>query len=249
MNKGGEPERDDYGLPPVDIEVPNDARELDADVQAYYREMRALRRQARSRRWRLNGSAGVLQRTSPVMPLIAGCLVLAMLSGMVLTMFTANSYLNGASRSASPGSRGSARVGATFVSGVQLPSTQIDVGGGAPVAVSSLRMAALAVIPRHCGCDPVVRTLLKQAGSVGVAVYLVGSPGSQGEIGRLAAGKQAGPVYPATDVRNVLLSSYPSGLTVLLVDSRGGATAVTGLQPRFSLQRRLAKLASRPPGR
>jgi hypothetical protein len=240
VNKGGEPERDDYGLPPVDIEVPDDARELDADVQAYHREIRALRRQARSRRWRLTGSDGVLRRTGLVMPLVAGCLVLAMLSGMVLTMFTANSHLNGASL-------GSARFGAPFP--VRLPSKQIDVHGKPPVIVSSLRVAALAVIPRNCGCDLLVRTLLKQAGTAGVAVYLVGPPGSQGYISRLASGRQAGPVYPATDARDVLLSSYPTVLTVLLVDWRGNATAVPGLQPGFRLQHQLARLPSRRPGR
>ena len=42
VNLGGEPERDDSGLPPVDIVVPDDARELERDVQAYRREQRAL---------------------------------------------------------------------------------------------------------------------------------------------------------------------------------------------------------------
>ena len=39
MNTGGDQGRDDYGLPPVDIEVPDDARELARDVQAYRREL------------------------------------------------------------------------------------------------------------------------------------------------------------------------------------------------------------------
>jgi hypothetical protein len=232
VKQGGEPERDDYGLPPVDIEVPNDASELDADVQAYQREMRALRRQVRSQRWRLTGYGSVLERTGLIMPLIAGCLVLALLSGVVLTMFTAHAYRGGAS---------------SHVSGVRvrLASTQIDLAGKVPVLVSSLRVAAVAVIPRNCGCNVVVRTLLRQARSADVAVFLVGSPGSQGEISRLASGSQAGPVYPATDRHEALLSSYPTGLTVLLVDWRGKATAVK-LRPGFQLRRQLVGLASRP---
>src|SRR5215470_5493398 len=50
VNNGGDPGRDDYGLPPVDIEVPNDARELDRDVHAYYRELRSLRRRVLARK-------------------------------------------------------------------------------------------------------------------------------------------------------------------------------------------------------
>src|SRR5215468_10026340 len=49
VNIGGDPGRDDYGLPPVDIEIPDDARELDRDVQAYRRELRALRWRRRTR--------------------------------------------------------------------------------------------------------------------------------------------------------------------------------------------------------
>ena len=72
MNLGGEPERDDSGLPPVDIEIPDDARELDRDVQAYRRELRARRR--RERRMRLHAP---LTRDGVVLPLLASCLTVA----------------------------------------------------------------------------------------------------------------------------------------------------------------------------
>ena len=90
MNQGGEPGHDDYGLPRVDIKVPDDARELERDVQAYYRELRALRRRDRSRRWR-----APLHRSGVVIPLVAGCLVLAMIASMVLTMFSSNPDFSG----------------------------------------------------------------------------------------------------------------------------------------------------------
>ena len=41
------PGRDDGGLPPVNIVVPDDARDLDRDVLAYRRELRAKRRRQR----------------------------------------------------------------------------------------------------------------------------------------------------------------------------------------------------------
>jgi hypothetical protein len=83
VNVGGEPDRDDSGLPPVDIEIPDDARELDRDVQAYHRELRAQRRRLRARRlhWPLT-------KDGMVLPLLAGCLVLALISGTLLTLFT-----------------------------------------------------------------------------------------------------------------------------------------------------------------
>ena len=49
MDVGGDPGRDDYGLPPIDVVIPDDARELDRDVQAYQRELRAQRRRQRAR--------------------------------------------------------------------------------------------------------------------------------------------------------------------------------------------------------
>jgi hypothetical protein len=84
VNVGGEPDRDDFGLPPVDIEIPDDARELDRDVQAYRRELRALRRQMRIGRLH-----APLTRDGLVLPLLAGCLAMVLISGVLLTVFTA----------------------------------------------------------------------------------------------------------------------------------------------------------------
>jgi hypothetical protein len=84
VDVGGEPERDDFGLPPVDIQVPDDARELERDMQAYHRELRAERRHRRARRL-----GGPLARNGMVLPLLAGCLVLALVSGTLLTLFSA----------------------------------------------------------------------------------------------------------------------------------------------------------------
>ena len=88
MNPGGEPERDDTGLPPVDIEIPDDARELDRDVQATAASSAARRAAARVR---LRGS---LARDGIVMPLLACCLIFALITGTLLTVFTATSDQN-----------------------------------------------------------------------------------------------------------------------------------------------------------
>src|SRR5215469_7630843 len=83
VNNGGDPGRDDYGLPPVDIEVPDDARELDREVQAYHRELRSLRRRLLARKL-----YGPLTRDGMVLPLLAGCLALTLLAATLLTVFT-----------------------------------------------------------------------------------------------------------------------------------------------------------------
>ena len=83
VNTGGDPGRDDYGLPPVDIEIPDDARELDRDVHAYYRELRSRRRRVLAKK-----VYGPLASDGMVLPLLAGCLALTLLAATLLTVFT-----------------------------------------------------------------------------------------------------------------------------------------------------------------
>src|SRR5580658_480195 len=90
VKSSGEPDRDDTGLPRVDVEIPDDARELDRDVQAYYRELKAERRQ--QRRMRMHGA---LARDGMVIPLLVCCLIFALVTGTLLTLFTATSIDQG----------------------------------------------------------------------------------------------------------------------------------------------------------
>lgn len=68
---------------PLDIQIPDDARELDRDVLAYHRELRARRRRSRLRRL-----------TSPfagqgtVMPLLASILAVCLVAGAMLSVAT-----------------------------------------------------------------------------------------------------------------------------------------------------------------
>jgi hypothetical protein len=69
--------------PPLDIQIPDDARELERDVLAYHRELRARRRRHRLRRL-----------TSPfagqgtVMPLLASILAVCLVAGAMLSVAT-----------------------------------------------------------------------------------------------------------------------------------------------------------------
>jgi len=86
-----EPGRDDGSLPPVHIEIPDDARELARDVLAYRRELRARRRRQRFARLfgplRRHGFGG----QAAIMPLIVTCVALSMLAGAMLSVVAVSS--------------------------------------------------------------------------------------------------------------------------------------------------------------
>lgn len=260
MNQGGEPGHDDYGLPRVDIQVPDDARELYRDVQAYHRELRALRRHERSRRWR-----APLRRSGMIVPLIAGCLVLAMIAGMVLTMFSANPYFSGttgqeqAAPRAGNAGRATGRTGPASPASASQSATGTPSGGPSPVAslllvgktisVAGKRVTgtALAYVPAKCRCTTLVGRLLEQAVSAGVTIYLIGGRGSLTELNSLASASAKGTAKVAIDADNELRSAYrPSGLTILLVDSRGGVTVAPKLRSHFQMVRKLRSLRLAP---
>src|SRR5579863_10144220 len=105
VNAGGDPGRDDYGLPPVDIEVPDDARELARDVLAYHREQRSRRRRRLARRF-----FGPLTRDGMVLPLLAGCLALTLVAATLLTVFTARQPIVSLRPTRPPSGSSAARV-------------------------------------------------------------------------------------------------------------------------------------------
>ena len=233
MNSGSEPERDDTGLPPVDIEIPDDARELDRDVQAYYREQRAQRRQLR--RSRLHG---FLSKDGIVLPLLASCLILALITGTLLTVFTAASdqgfpTLPGtggqASSTIKPTNRptGSASTGGTSTrpstgattagnrppavhaagpaTPIALPDTALLIGA-TPVQLRSLSRAVLVLVPTGCSsCAATVMSLAQFAASAHARAYLVATTRQLPAIAGL--------------VRSV--NRQPRAAITLAVDSRG----------------------------
>jgi hypothetical protein len=89
--------------PPLDIQIPDDARELDRDVLAYHRELRAQRRRHRLRRL-----AGPLKPFAPfaahgsVIPLLASILAVCLVAGAMLSVATFSPATTPADRKASP---------------------------------------------------------------------------------------------------------------------------------------------------
>ena len=80
MNPGGESGWDE---PPLDIQIPDDARELERDVLAYHRELRATRR-----RRRLHTLTRPFAGQGTVMPLLASILAVCLVAGAMLSVAT-----------------------------------------------------------------------------------------------------------------------------------------------------------------
>lgn len=237
MNAGGDPDRDDFGLPPVDIEIPDDARELDRDVQAYQRELRAVRRRQRAGRLR-----APLTREGMVLPLLAGCLILALITSTLLIMFAAD-------QTGMPEQPGHVAVptappkrSAAGQIDEPLPAGEIVVAG-TPVALRSVAgPAMLALVPLDCKCAPTLRELATRAAQARVPVYLVAANGGAQQLAALAPRPGPGTVTLAEDTAGVLFRTYGrSGVTEILVRPNG-LVAAFGRLPQASLDTGLRQL-------
>jgi hypothetical protein len=227
VNPGAEPGRDDSGLPPVGIEIPDDARELDRDVIAYRRERRALRRRARMQR-----ALRPFRGHGAILPLIASCVALSMLAGAMLSVFT----ISPASAPVKPS--GSAST-------VSLPSGTVLVNGR-PTQLRGLTGAALALVPANCQCDTALKQLTAQASRARVNVYFVGTTSAMTDVNRLARTDGPGAASAVEDQGNVLHTAYrPDGLTVILVRPDTTTIVHRRLGPSVQLEAELSTLSGR----
>jgi len=242
VSRGGEPERDDYGLPPVDIEIPDDARELERDVQAYRRELRALSRQRLLRR-----IGGPIARDGMVLPLLASCLALTLLAGTLLTMFTTRRADAPVSQAQTPTTPQSASPGVGQVGG-PLPASTVQANGQA-VELRTVRAAVLALIPVGCHCVTAAKRVSSQARAANLAVYLVAVGTSLQQVKAIAPPGRDATIVLATDTHGALGRAYhPSGLTVVLVDQVGSVRSVQpNLRPSVQLGSSLRALGHRTP--
>jgi hypothetical protein len=237
VNPGGEPGRDDGGLPPADVDIPDDARELQRDVLAYHREQRALRRRARWSRL-----LGPLRQHGAILPLIASCVALSMLAGTLLSVF---SISPAAAPTRSLGPSSGAVTGSTPVDETtSLPQGTVYVAGQA-TAVRGLVHAVLVLVPSGCGCQQAVEQVAAQAAHAGVKrLYFVGTTEGMTDVTQLTRTAGLGTAVAVKDAANVLGAAYhPAGLTIVLVR----ADATTSVQRhlvagQFQLTGRLREL-------
>jgi hypothetical protein len=233
-----EPGRDDGNLPPVNVVVPDDARDLDRDVLAYRREMRAKRRRQRVTRLfrpfrgpRYGGSTAVI-------PLIAICLAISLVGGALLSVAT----MSPASAPTLSGSQPSATPGVPAVKPAPLPAGSVQVDGTA-VPVRSLVTSAIAIIPAGCDCGTALRRLAGQAVAAHVKLYFAAAGAEISQLASLTAGYGDGAAVAAADTGSVLTDAYrPTGLTVLLVYKDATAVVRRTLSPDFQLTPALLEL-------
>jgi hypothetical protein len=238
VNVGGDPGQDDYGLPPVDVEIPDDARELDRDVQAYRRELRAQRRRMVASRL-----SGPFMRDGVALPVIAGCLALTLLAGALLAVFTADrSPFGPVPHATTAQARYSPAPGE--IDGL-LPDT-IVVVDGQPVSLRDLAgpVLVLALIPPSCRCLAHLRRLAGQAAAAGAETYLAATDGTRDQA--LSKEVHPGRGTVLQDPHNALATTYrPATLTAIVVRADGTvASIVADPAGGFQLQAELASLSS-----
>lgn len=237
VSPGGGPDRDDTGLPPVDVEIPDDARELDRDVQAYHREQRAQRRRRRGGRLQ-----NVLPGDGMVMPLLICCLIFALITGTLLTFFTSTSLdqagLPGSGtkpggKPASPGASATTPAPPAATAAPSLARAPVRLAGRAR-AVATLGPAVLLVAPQGCSCNAAISTVAALASKAHDAVYLVSGSGPSAALpASLGHG-----LKPVTDVSGALAGTgyQHAGLTAILVTRTGAVSYAQQLQSGASLQ-------------
>jgi hypothetical protein len=233
-----EPGRDDGNLPPVNIVVPDDARELDRDVLAYHRELRAKRR--RQRLVRLFGPFHLspFGGHAAIIPVIAACLAICLVGGALLSVMTMSpasaptlsSPPLPAQPSLSPGDL------------TELPTGSVQLGAHT-VPVRSLVTSTIALVPANCNCGPELGRLAGQAAAAHVGLYFAGAGAVISQLPSLVALYGDGVAVAAADYDNVLTLAYhPTGLTVLLVFKDARAEVVKELPADFQLAPTLREL-------
>ena len=142
MNPGGGSGWDES---PLDIQIPDDARELDRDVLAYHRELRAERRRNRMRRL-----AGPFAGNGTVMPVLASILAVCLVAGAMLSVATfspATSPAEQTPRPATAAPHSTAPVRPSATSGATAGPSATSSSGISPSATGPSGTSAAATGP------------------------------------------------------------------------------------------------------
>jgi hypothetical protein len=240
VRQDGDPERDDYGLPRVEVIIPDDARELDRDLIAYRREERQRRRRQRMRRL-----TGPFTRYGLATPIIAVALLIAVVSGTLMTVFGPRSAIPRASGTPTADVPVTAQPGRP---GGLLPTGKVTITGE-PQGPTGDLVGLVALVPDGCRCEQALRDVTRQAQKYDLRRFLVGShhwtKKTADELRALAQTSGNG-ARIVRDEEGVLSRTYrAAGLTLLLVHTDGVLRDVRlNVQPGLNLQAELDKLRS-----
>jgi hypothetical protein len=236
-----EPGREDGNLPPVNVVIPDDARELDRDVLAYRRELRARRRRQRlmrlSRPFRLPEFGG----QAAIIPLIAACLAISLVGGALLSVVT----MSPASAPTLSAPRTSSQPAGPAGDLTKLPTGTVQLNGRT-VPVRSLVTSTIALVPADCGCGAELSRLAGQAVAAHVSLYFAGAGQVIPQLPALVTRYGDGAAVATADYDSVLSAAYrPAGLTVLLVfkDATAEVFRTLPASPQLASTLRELKLA------
>jgi hypothetical protein len=252
---GGDPEPDDYGLPPVDVVIPDDARELERDMAAYHREERRRRRRARLRRL-----VRPVTRFGVAIPIIAGALLVALLSGVLMTAFGPRPVPRPTGAQLAP--RPSAGPGEI---GGLLPDREVGIvaDGSTSVPLRNLRPGVIGIVPPAYECETVVAELAGRTREYKLNFWLVADPRPAGgakatsvkELRACAGTAHDGTPLLLEDRDGVLATAYAprpaapgpagAGLTAVFVQPDGIVSEIVhGPRPGPDLTRRIESLGT-----
>ena len=196
--------------------MPDDARELEPDLEAYRRELRAARR---AHRWAWLTGSRTWQRWSFPLGMVSGALLLAALVFVLLAFESAPG--RPAPLAAMPLATPSSGPGVT---GGLLPDTVLssapEGGTGTVQSALALRPALVALLPISCRCTDVIKALGTQAHDIGVNLDVV-APGSRDAEVSALRGQVRG-IKTWYDPTGALATAFKAhGVTVLVVDADG----------------------------
>ncbi|HVU71672.1 MAG TPA: hypothetical protein VHE83_01805 [Mycobacteriales bacterium] len=212
-------------LPPLstDVVVPDDARELAREVEAYRREQRSVRRRRRF---------GWLLRTRRGLPGIAvvAAIVLVIAAGTALALLGPTYGHHTTPRRLAPLASPTVAVGEV---GGLLPDVALAPGGAGQkdglASVRDVRPAVIVVLPAACPCSSVLAATLRTAQSHGVRVYVVATSGGQQLRDLAAPDASVTPGVALVDSLGTLAGTYPTqgdAPTAVVVDETGVVRAI-----------------------
>jgi hypothetical protein len=193
------------------VVVPDDIRELQADVDAYHRE---LKHAARRRLFGPLTRRDAWRRVSMPFAVSFGIVTLAALVTAVLTL--GERPVAGRPPSAAPVA--TAPAAAVGQRDGLLPALDLRTSSGRMQPARDLRPALVALVPMRCGCPDLLTGLAEQAAEVRVPLEVVAPAAVDAELSTFPGRLHYDNVVPLWDAGGVLAATYHAvGVTVLVV--------------------------------
>ena len=203
------------------VVVPDDIRDLQPDVDAYHRELRHARRRLR---WQRITASPAWQRWSFPAGVLTGAVALAAaVFGLLVVDGSAGRHAAAPAPLAAP----SIAVGQQ---GGLLPDVSFTSTIGGAVKARSLRPALIALVPPHCGCTALLRSLAAQAEEVQLRLVVLAPSAPDAEVAALPGQLHYSDVLTAYDANGRLANAYAADGVTALVVGRDGVVTYVGKQ-------------------